>query len=110
MKHYNNSRQVMYIPVAFPYEQLSTVIVLPLLVLIPLLMAKCTLTYWVGAVLPFLVNTCLFGFSEVARELESPFLSVPNEIPLCTLLAMFNESLMSMCSGYHPDHYWRNFS
>ena len=32
--------------------------------------------------------------------------NVPNEVPLCTLLAMYNESLIAMCSGYHPNHYW----
>ena len=105
---YNHSRQISFLPLAFPYEQLSTAIVLPLLILIPLIMTKWTLTYWVGALLSFLTITCLFGISEVARELESPFLNVPNDVPLCTLLAMHNESLIAMCSGYHPDHYWRN--
>jgi len=99
----------MYISIPFPWEQLSTAIVLLLLILIPFLMSHWILTYWLGALLVFLTNTCLFGISEVARELEAPFLNVPNDIPLCTLLAMYNESLISMCSGYHPDHYWRNF-
>ena len=49
---------------------------------------------------------CLTGLHEVARELENPFRNVPNEIPLVTLLAMFNESLIVLYSGFHPDHFW----
>jgi len=42
----------------------------------------------------------------VARELENPFRNVPNDIPVCTFQAMFNESLLTMYTGYHPDSYW----
>lgn len=41
-----------------------------------------------------------------ARELENPFRNVPNEIPLVTMMAHFNEALITMYAGYHPDHYW----
>ena len=60
----------------------------------------------VGSILTFLTVTCLSGLHEVARELENPFRNIPNEIPLVTLQAMFNESLITMYSGYHPDHFW----
>jgi hypothetical protein len=49
---------------------------------------------------------CLSGIHEVARELENPFRNVPNEIPLVTMMAHFNEALITMYAGYHPDHYW----
>lgn len=59
-----------------------------------------------GCLLTFLTVTCLAGLHEVARELENPFRNIPNEIPLVTLQAMFNESLLTLLSGYHPDHFW----
>merc|ERR1712238_293858 len=52
------------------------------------------------------MGTCLAGLHETSRELENPFRNIPNEIPLTTLQAMFNESLLTVYSGYHPDHYW----
>jgi len=53
-----------------------------------------------------LTVTCLAGLHEVSRELENPFKNIPNEIPLVTLQAMFNEALITLFSGYHPDHFW----
>jgi polyhydroxyalkanoate synthesis regulator phasin len=50
--------------------------------------------------------TCLSGIHEVARELENPFRQVPNELPLVTFQAQFNEALITMFSGYHPDSFW----
>lgn len=46
---------------------------------------------------------CFFGLHEVSRELENPFQSVPNDIPLNNFQAQFNEALMNMFVGYHPD-------
>merc|ERR1712194_290058 len=85
---------------------MGTIIVAPLMIFIPLMVVEYTKTFWVGFILSFLVITCINGFLEVARELENPFRNFPNDIPLCTLLAMYNESIISMCSGFHPDHYW----
>ena len=46
------------------------------------------------------------GLHEVARELENPFTNVPNDVPLNNFQAQFNESLMQVFAGYHPDAYW----
>jgi hypothetical protein len=48
----------------------------------------------------------LLGLHEVAREIESPFQNVPNDVPLNNFQAQFNEGLMVMFYGYHPDAYW----
>jgi predicted membrane chloride channel (bestrophin family) len=48
---------------------------------------------------------CFTGLQEVSRELESPFLNEPNDIPLNNYQAQFNESLLAMFAGYHPDFY-----
>eukprot|EP00970_Alexandrium_tamarense_P016503 scaffold6677_cov62-Alexandrium_tamarense.AAC.1 len=31
---------------------------------------------------------------------------MPNELPLCTFQAMYNEALCTMFAGYNPDSYW----
>lgn len=59
-----------------------------------------------GFTLNFITVMCFTGLHEVARELESPFDNVPNDVPLNNFQAQFNEALMTMFAGYHPDAYW----
>mmetsp|Transcript_17813 Transcript_17813/g.20302 ORF Transcript_17813/g.20302 Transcript_17813/m.20302 type:complete len:560 (+) Transcript_17813:218-1897(+) len=106
MIYYNHSRKTMYIPFPFPHAQISAFFVFTMIFSVPLLMDEYSNNIYLGAVLTFLTVTCLAGLHEVARELENPFRNVPNEIPLCTLQAMFNESLITLFSGFHPDHFW----
>ena len=57
----------------------------------------------------FLNLVCVMSFTglhEVARELESPFQNVPNDVPLNNFQAQYNESLLQMFSGFHPDAHW----
>mmetsp|Transcript_30556 Transcript_30556/g.45208 ORF Transcript_30556/g.45208 Transcript_30556/m.45208 type:complete len:100 (+) Transcript_30556:208-507(+) len=61
---------------------------------------------WFGMCLNFLTIVCYLGLHEVARELENPFLNAPNDLPLTTYQAQYNESLISMFAGYHPDAFW----
>lgn len=42
----------------------------------------------------------------VALELENPFQNVPNDLPLTTYQAEFNEALISMFAGFNPDSWW----
>ncbi len=114
MISYNHARKTMFIPFPFPHAQLSAFFVFTVMFAVPLLMDEYSNNIYLGAVLTFLTVTCLAGMHEVARELENPFRNVPNEIPLCRMQALFNESLITLYSGFHPDHYWdpdeyRNF-
>lgn len=104
--YYNHARKIMYTPFPFPHAQLSAFFVLSMVVAIPFLMDQYTNEIWLGAVLSFLTVTCLAGLHEVARELENPFRNAPNDVPLCTMLAFYNEALITMFAGYHPDAYW----
>jgi len=106
MTYYNHCRKTAFIPFPFPHAQLSAFFVISIIVIVPLLMDEYTNSIWLGSILTFLTVTCLAGLHEVSRELENPFRNIPNEIPLVTLQAMFNESLITMYSGYHPDHFW----
>jgi len=106
MTFYNHARKIMYTPFPFPHAQISAVFVLIVIVAVPFMMEQYSDGAVIGSLLTFATVVCLAGLHEVSRELENPFRNVPNDIPLCTLLAMFNESLITMCSGYHPDFYW----
>jgi hypothetical protein len=106
MIFYNHARKTMFIPFPFPHAQISAFFVFTIMFTVPLLMDEYATDIYIGGALTFLTVTCLAGLHEVARELENPYRNVPNEIPLLTLQAMFNESLITLFSGYHPDHYW----
>ena len=105
-KSYNHARKIMFIPFPFPHAQLSAVYVAVITFVVPFMMNQFANEPWLGSLLTFLVVSCLNGLHEVGRELENPYRNTPNEIPLCTLLAYYNEALVAMCTGYHPDGYW----
>jgi hypothetical protein len=73
---------------------------------IPVLMLSFVNDAWLGFVLNVSTVLCFTGLHEVAREIESPFQNVPNDVPLNNFQAQFNEGLMVMFYGFHPDAYW----
>jgi len=106
MLGYNHARKIMYIPFPFPHAQMSVFYIIFMVIVIPLMMDEITTTSWLAAILTFLSTTCLCGLHEVARELENPFRNIPNDLPINTFQAFFNEALFTMYSGYHPDLFW----
>ena len=59
--------------------------------------------FFMGLGLNFAGIVIIAGVNEVARELENPFKSMPNDIPLNLFQEQFNEALVTTFSGYHPD-------
>ena len=106
MTAYNHALKVMFIPFPFVHAQLSAAFILVMIPAIPYLMDQYTEDLWLGALLSFFAVLCLTGIHEVARDLENPFRNVPNELPVVTLQAQFNEALLTMYAGYHPDLFW----
>lgn len=64
-------------------------------------------TDWLGISISFFSVMCLQSIDEVAKELENPFRNIPNELPLVTYQAEFNEALLTIYSGFHPDSFWK---
>jgi len=106
MVHYNHCRKIMFMPFPFPHAQISAAFIIAIMVIVPILSQEYVNSTILGGVITFLSVTCLAGLHEVARELENPFDNVPNEIPLTVLQAMFNDALITVFAGFHPDHYW----
>jgi hypothetical protein len=102
---YNAARKMAYIPFPFPHVQLTSAFVIGIIFVVPLLMLSKANVYF-GFVLNFLVVSILTGLNEVAKELQNPFTNVPNDLPLNLFQAHFNESLITMFAGFHPDAYW----
>ena len=74
--------------------------------LIPLLIDQYIKDWGLGIVLTFFSVMCLTSIDEVAKELENPFRNIPNELPVVTYQAEFNEALITMYGGFHPDSFW----
>jgi len=99
---FNSARKVSFIPFPFPHAQLASMFVCISSVLIPTLMLSKT-EFYMGLSLNFAAIVIIAGINEVAKELESPFQSIPNDIPLNLFQEQFNEALITTFSGYHPD-------
>lgn len=103
---YNQARKVAYIPFPFPHAQITSLIVLAVACTMPLLMLDFVSNAYFGFFLNLLTVMSFTGLHEVARELENPFANVPNDVPLNNFQGQFNEALLTMFSGYHPDAFW----
>lgn len=73
----------------------------------PVLMYSFVNSSWLAILLDFFTVLCFVSLHMVARELENPFTSVPNDLPLPTIQVEFNEALVSMFAGYNPDSWWQ---
>ena len=95
MVMYNHGRKIMFIPFPFPHAQLSALYVLIAIPSVALLFEQYCQALWLACLLAFWTMTCLAGIHEVARELENPFRNIPNDLPLATMQAQFNEALIT---------------
>lgn len=103
---YNQARKIAYTPFPFPHAQITTYYVVVACCILPMLFLSFSSDILRAGILNFLSLLCFTGLHEVARELESPFRNAPNDIPLNNYQAQFNEALICLCAGYHPDSMW----
>ena len=93
---YNQARKIAYIPFPFPHSQITSLFVVVVVGMMPVLMLSFLTNEVFGFVLNLLVVMVFTGLHEVARELESPFTNQPNDLPLNNFQAQFNEALLAM--------------
>lgn len=108
MVGYNEARKVACVPFPFPHAQLSVLFTFVLVFMMPILMYSFVHGKFLACIINFSTVLCFTGLHEVARELENPFQNVPNDIPLTYYQAQFNESLLAMFAGFHPDAFWKS--
>lgn len=108
MLGYNQSRKITYTPFPFPHAQVTVLFVTILCLFVPLLLLCYVQRIGFAIALNFFTVLSFVGLHEVARELEQPFVNTPNDLPLNNYQAQFNEALISMYTGFHPDGYSMN--
>jgi predicted membrane chloride channel (bestrophin family) len=107
MLGFHQARRVSFIPFPFPHAQICAFFSLMILFIFPLLYYNFAETVvWFAAVLNFLTVLCFLGLHEVARELENPMQNTPNDLPMVTMQAQFNEALVCIYAGHNPDAWW----
>jgi hypothetical protein len=106
MKGYNECRKIAKIPFPFPHEQLTSIFIMIILWVFPVLFYSFVNNMALACLLNYSTVLCFVGLHEVAREMESPFMRVPNNLPLNTFQAQFNEALITTWAGYHPDSWF----
>ena len=106
MKGYNDCRKIAYIPFPFVHEQLTVIFISVILLTFPVLFYSFVNNIWLACLLNYSTVLCFVGLHEVAREMETPFMRVPNNLPLTTFQAQFNEALITTWAGFHPDSWF----
>ena len=92
---YNQARKIAYVPFPFVHGQTTAFFSMAIMFIFPLLFDDYVTKLWFACLLNFLTVLCFLGLHEVARELENPFQNVPNDLPLTTFQAQFNEALVT---------------
>lgn len=106
MVGYNQARKVAYIPFPFAHTQLTTFFVVVIIYYVPILILTFVNGIVAAAILNFLTVCVFVGLWQVSNELEDPFRNVPNDLPLNYFQAQFNEALVVMFAGFHPESWW----
>lgn len=101
---YNQSRKIAYVPFPFPHAQMTAFFSLTILFIFPILYYSFVNNLWFACIMNFTTVLCFIGTHEVARELENPYFTAPNDLPLNNFQAQYNEALIAgMMAGFHPD-------
>ena len=100
---YHQCRKIAYVPFPFPHAQMTSLFCFLVLWILPVLYVAFCNSLALACCLNFTTVWCFLGIHEVARELNNPYHTVPNDLPLNRFHAQFNESLRVTLNGYHPD-------
>lgn len=106
MTDYNQALKIAYIPFPFVHAQITSIFIVFIMFIIPMLLLDYCESAPFAIVLNFLTVLVFTGLHEVSRELENPFQNVPNDIPLNNFQAQFNEAVIATFSGFHPDSWF----
>ena len=83
-------------PFPFPYAQVVSMVLAVFALTFPFIAVSQTAgiegerAWFLPLIIVFFTNMTYFGFHEVARELEDPFVHPPNDLPLVSMHEIFN--------------------
>jgi len=96
---FEQCRALVDTPFPFPWAQAMVVFLIIYTITSPLLMIAWLNAVWIACTLNFLSVLTFWTLNEVARDLESPFIFPPNDLPLARMQYNFNERLLAAASA-----------
>lgn len=88
--------KVAYTPFPFPWVQLTTVLMISFIMIVPLVVGGFVIDVYVRNSLVFVIVLGYSALNEIARELENPFGHDPNNLPLFSYQKEYNLSLLTL--------------
>jgi len=92
---FEQCRALVDTPFPFPWAQAMVLFLVIFSLTLPLLMVAWMKTVWIAVLFDFVTVFCFWILNEVARDLESPFVFPPNDLPLARMQYNFNERLLA---------------
>jgi predicted membrane chloride channel (bestrophin family) len=100
---FEQCRALVDTPFPFPWAQAMVLFLVVFSLTLPLLMVSWLRTVWLACLMDFVTVFCFWILNEVARDLESPFVFPPNDLPLARMQYNFNERLLAACAASFED-------
>lgn len=89
----HNSKKIASVPFPYPYVQLVMMFLLGHTVVTPMIVCAYMEKAWWAAIVSFVWVFCAYGANFIATELEMPFGTDPNDLPLEPFQKEMNDSL-----------------
>jgi putative membrane protein len=89
----HNSKKIASVPFPYPYVQLVMMFLLGHTVVTPMIVCAYIEVTWWAAIVSFVWVFCAYGANFIATELEMPFGTDPNDLPLEPFQKEMNDSL-----------------
>lgn len=94
--HLNNVRKIKEIPFPFPYAQMITVMLLVHWAVTPIVAAMEIRTSYGAAFFCFCVAGAFWSLIHIAMEIDQPFGTDANDVPVAAMQVDFNTSLLQL--------------
>jgi len=92
----NNVRKIKDVQFPFPYEQMITVMLLVYTAVTPVLASQAINSIWCAAGMCFFSVGAYWSLVYIAREIDQPFGSDANDLPVKFMQIDFNRSLLEL--------------
>merc|ERR1712060_1040768 len=90
----NNVRKIKDVPFPFPYAQMITCMLLVHWAMTPMLASQIIRSRWWAATTCFFVTTAYWSLLYIAAEIDQPFGSDKNDLPIREMQVDFNRSIL----------------
>eukprot|EP00747_Dinoflagellata_sp_TGD_P166588 gnl/TRDRNA2_/TRDRNA2_189600_c0_seq1.p1 gnl/TRDRNA2_/TRDRNA2_189600_c0~~gnl/TRDRNA2_/TRDRNA2_189600_c0_seq1.p1 ORF type:complete len:574 (+),score=79.32 gnl/TRDRNA2_/TRDRNA2_189600_c0_seq1:73-1794(+) len=92
---FHNASQVVIWPFPFPYTQMNFILIGLYLLVTPVMISTWDIHPAMCAVFTYVSVMCMLGLDLIASELENPFGTDPNDLPVIDMQQEFNRNMLA---------------